>query len=132
MLEILFLPRFPHDFLSKLLCKISFFWAVSGRGTPLGPLFFLVYFSFFHFRFLFEFLSFLFFFFFIFYSFLFLLFSFCFPLKNVSSFFILFLFFLFSTAQNLWRHSGIPWGEVHILSWLYLLCLGSSSLFPVE
>ena len=51
-----FLHRLPHDFLAKLLCK-TIFWAVSG-GTPLGPLFFLVYFFiFFHFRFLFQFLS---------------------------------------------------------------------------
>ena len=46
--------------------------------------------------------------FFIFYSFIFLLFSFK---KKVSSFFILFLFFLFSGAQNLWRHSRIPWAK---------------------
>ena len=35
---------------------------------------------------------------------------------------MLFLFFLFSGAQNLWRHSRIPWGKVHILSWLFI-CL---------
>ena len=52
---------------------------------------------------------FLFFFFFLDFPFVFIF------LKNVSSFFILFLFFLFSGAQNLWRHSRIPWGKVHIL-----------------
>ena len=60
-------------------------------------------------------------------------FSFCFPFKKkFLPFFILFLFFLFSGAQNLWRHFKIPWLKVHILSWLYFLCIGSSSLFPVE
>ena len=108
-----------------------------GRGYTMGPYFFsLVYFFiffifvfFFNFFPCFSFFSFVFPFFFIFHFFLFLLFSFQ---KIVSSFFILFLFFLFSGAQNLWRHSRIPWGKVHILSWLYLLCIGSSSLFPVE
>ena len=127
----LFLPRLPHDFLFKLLCKKSFFWAVSG-GCTIGPLsfflssnfhvfsifvFFFNFFPCFGFSFVLPFFHVL---------FLFLLF------KNVSSFFILFLFFLFLGAQNLWRHSRIPWRKVHILSWLYLLCIGSSSLFPVE
>ena len=133
----LFLPRMPHDFLLKLICKKSIFWAVSG-GTPFCPLFFflLSIFSFvysFSFSFSISFPVFLFFFlccscfhyFFIYFPFVFLL-------KMFFSFFILFLFFLFSGAQNLWRHSWIPWGKVHILSWVYLLCIGSSSLFPVE
>ena len=72
-----FLPRLPHDFLSKLLCKKSKFWAVSG-STPLGPLFFLVYFHFFFFVFFFN------------------LFP-CFPLFSFMFFFFLFfpLFFHF-------------------------------------
>ena len=59
---IFFGPQLPHDFLTKLLCKKSFFWAVSG-GTPLGPLFFFclfitfLYFLSFSFNF-FHFLSF--------------------------------------------------------------------------
>ena len=100
--------------------------------STVGPLFFLVYFFFFIFV--------CFFFFFPCFSFfpLFFIFSFSldFPFvflkKSVSFFFILFLFFLFSGAQHLWRHSRIPWGKVHILSWHYLLCIGSSSLFPVD
>ena len=83
VLKILFLPRLPHDFLLKLLCKKSFFLAFSGVHLPLGFFFS----SHFH---LFDFRSF-------------------FLKKKVSSFFILFLFFLFSGAQNLWRHSRIPW-----------------------
>ena len=127
----LFLPRLPHVFLLKVLCKKIIFWTVLGGGIPLGPLFFsCLFFHFVHFRLLFNFFTcFAFFLCFSFYSFIFLLFSF---LMNVSSSFILFLFFLFSGAQNLWQHFRIPWGRVHILSWLYLLCIGSSSLFHVE
>ena len=89
----------------------------------MGPLFFsLVYFFiFFHFRFLFQFLSMFFSFFlcFSFFHFLLLYFPFVFLFqKNILSFFILFLFFLFSGAQRLWRHSRIPWGKVHILSFI--------------
>ena len=132
VLKIFFWPRLPGDFLLKLLCKKHFFGRLG--VYPTGPLFFfscLFFPLFFHFRFLFQFLSMLFLFFlcfsfFNFYSFIFLLFSFFF--RN-SSFFMLFLFFLFSGVQNLWRHS---WGKVHIPSWLYLLCIGSSSLFPVD
>ena len=67
------------------------FWAVSGgTKTPLGPLFFRLFFHFFRFRFLFTFLSVLFLFplFFLF-SFFIPLFSFCFSFsrKDVSSFF---------------------------------------------
>ena len=69
-----FLPRLPHDFLLKLLCKKSFFGAVSGVPQIGPPLFSLVYFSFFQLRFLFQFLSML------------CLFSFVFPL-------FIFLFF---------------------------------------
>ena len=131
MLKIFFsLPRLPHDFLLQLLCKKSFFWAIS-VGTPLGPLFFsCLFFHVFSFSFYFSIyfhVFFLFSFVFPFNSFIFLLFS----LKK-SSFFIVFLFFPFSGAQNLWRHSRNPWGKVHILCWLSLLCIGSSSLFPVE
>ena len=125
VLKIFFFPRLPHDFLLKLLCKKSIFWAVSG-GTPLGPfcvlLSILMFFFHFRFRFQFLFMLFLFFFCFSFFHSLFLYF-FVFLGKKVSSFF---------SAQNLWRHSRIPWGKVHILSWLYLLCIGSSSLFHVE
>ena len=116
VLKILFfLPRLPHDFLLKLLCEKSFFGP--SRWVPHWALFFFfcLIFHFFSFSFSFS-ISFHVFFFFS---------------KNVSSLFILFLFFLFSGAQNLWRHSRIPFGKVHFLSWLYLLCIGSSSLFPV-
>ena len=142
-------PFFLFFFFSRVL-KIFFFASIAARfhvkalmekllgrlgKYPIGPSFFSrVSFSmFFHFRFLFQFLSMFFllflicFSFFIFYSFIFLLFSFkkCFFLFHFVSLF-------FSGAQNLWRHYRIPWGKVHILSWLYLLCIGSSSLFPVE
>ena len=117
-LFFVFVGRLPHDFLLKLLNII--FWRRLG-GYHIGPSFFsLVYFFilvfFFNFFLCFSFFSFVFPF-FIFHSFIFLLFSF----KKC--------FFLF---QNLWRHSRIPWGKVHILSWLYLLCIGSSSLFHME
>ena len=75
-----FLPRFRHDFLLKLLCKESIFWAVSG-GVPNWSLFFsCLFFMFFHFRFLFQFLSmfFLFFLCFSFFHYLFLYFPFAF------------------------------------------------------
>ena len=57
------------------------------------------------------------------------LFPFCFSEKKVSSFFILFLFF-FSRVLKICGTPGFLGGNVHILSWLYLLCIGSSSLFP--
>ena len=108
------------------------FFGPSRGGTPLGPLFFLVsFFDFIIFVFFFNFFPCfpvfpLFFTFFI--PFVFLLVSFFY----VSSFFNVVSLFLFSGAQNLWRHSWTPWGKVHILSWLYLLCIGSSSLYHVE
>ena len=82
-----FLPRLPHDFLSKLLSKKSTFWAVS--GVPHRALFFsLVYFFiFFSFSFSFSISFHVFYFSFVFLFFMFPLFSFCSPLKNVSSFF---------------------------------------------
>ena len=126
-----FMPRLPHDFLLKLLCK-NFFWAVSG-GTPLGRFFSRLCF-FFIFVFFFNFFPMLFLFFicFSFLQFFFLYFPFVLLKKIFSSFFMLFLFFLFSGAQNLWLHFKIPWRKGHILSWVYLLCIGSSSLFTVE
>ena len=106
--------------------------AVSGVPSPIGPFFFLSILHFFIIVFFFIFPCFSFFSFvfsfFIFYSFIFLLFS----SLNVSSFFIVFLFFLYSEAKNLWLHFRIPRGKVHILNWLYLLCIGSTSLYHVE
>ena len=80
----------------------NIFWAVS-KGTPVGPLFFLLS-------------IFLFFFTFVFFFNFFPCFSFflCFSFFHFSFIFLLFffykkcLFFLFSGAQNLWRHSRIP------------------------
>ena len=86
--------------------KKTFFWAVS-RSTPLGPLFFSYLSLFFIFVFFFNFFP-CFSFFPLFFPFFNTLFSFFLLKKKVSSFFILFLFFLFSGAQNLWRHSRIP------------------------
>ena len=94
-------PQLLHDFQTKLLCKKSFFWAVSG-GTPLGPLipFFFLFFFFFSlfplflFSFFFFLLSFSFFFFFLFSFFSFFFFPFSF-------FFFLFSFFFF-----LFRHAN--------------------------
>ena len=58
-----FWPQLPHDFQTKLLCEISFFWAVSGYH-PLGffcPPFFVPHFShFFHFFMFFHFIIFFF------------------------------------------------------------------------
>ena len=109
---LFFLPGLPHEFLLELLCKKSFFWAVSG-GTPLAPLFFSSIFHvfFFSFSFAFSIAFHVFHFSFVFFIFLFIYFPSVCLFKNVSSFFILFLFFLFSGAQNLWRHYRIPWGK---------------------
>ena len=106
---------FSHEFLLNLSCKkINFQGRLGGKKTaPLALFFFSSIFSlFFIFVFFFNFFPCFSFFcfvfhFFIFYSFIFLLFSFL-------------------------RHSRIPWRKVHILSWLYLLCIGSSSVFTVE
>ena len=130
--QIPFLPRLPHDFLLKLLCIKSILGAVSG-GYPNWALFFsLVYKNVFSFSFSISFDVFSFFlcfsFFFIVYSCIFLLFS----LKKNLPFSFCFSFFFSRVLKKLWRHTKIPWGKVHILSWLYLLCTGSSSLFPVE
>ena len=89
--------RFP---IKALMEKINFFGPSRG-----GPFFFfscLFFFSFFSFVFPF----------FILHSFIFLLFF----LFGLSSFFVLFLFFL-SRAQNLQDSLG----NVHILSWLYFV-----------
>ena len=67
--------------------------------------------------------------FFIFYSFIFLLFSF---FKKRCKLFILFLFFSFLGRSKSVAALQDSLGKVHILSWLYLLCIGSSSSFPVE
>ena len=66
--------------------------------------------------------------FFIFYSLIFLLFS----LKNVSSFFHFVSLLFFSRVPKICGGTPGFLGEVHILSWLHLLCIGSSSLFLVE
>ena len=124
--------RFP---IKASYVKKTIFWAVLG-DNPIGPSFFpLVYFFilffiivfFFNFFPCFSFFSFVFPF-FIFVFLYFLLFS---QKKKFLPFHFVSLF-SFLGAQNLWRHSKIPWGKVHILSWLYLLCIGSSSLFHVE
>ena len=82
MLKLFFFASIASRLLKrKLLCKKSFFCAVSG-GAPLGPLFFSC--LFFHFRFLFQFLS--------MFSFFFLGFSF---LIFYSIIFILFFSFSF-------------------------------------
>ena len=114
------------------LMKIFFLDRLGGVNLPLGLFFLLSIFSFFvsfSFSFSISFHAFPFFICFSFLHFLFLYFPVVFLPKIVSSFFILFLFFLFSGAQNLWLHF---WGKVHILSRLYLLCIGSSSLYHVE
>ena len=83
-----------------------------GRGKKnIAPSFFLVCFHFFIFVLFFNFFH-RFFFLFSFVFHFFILYSFIFLLENVSSFCILFLFFLFSGAQNLWRHSRIRMGKV--------------------
>ena len=89
VLKIFFFASIASRFPVKAL--MYFFLGGPSRGGryPIGPsLFLLNIFSFFHFRFLFQFLSML----FLFFSFVF---PFVFLLKNVSSFFILFLFFSF-------------------------------------
>ena len=91
-----FLPRLPHDFLLKLLCKKSILGAVSG-STPLGPLFFsCLFYHFLHFRFLFQFISMFFLFFlcssFFMFSFIFLLFP-----SLTKSFFLFHFVSLFSS-----------------------------------
>ena len=129
--NLFFLPRLPDDSLLKLLCKKSFFLGRLGEYTIVPFFFSLVYFTFFSFSFSFS-ISFHVFLLLFPFSFFIPLFSFSFPKKKVSSFFILFLFFLFSGAQNVWRHCMIPWGKAHFLCWLYLLCIGSSLLFHVE
>ena len=127
--------RLPHDFLLKLFSEKSIFLGRLG-GYPIGPsLFFSSIFSFFHFRFLFQFLSMLFLFFlcFPFFHFLFLYFPFA-PPFNKKCFFLFDFVSLFSFlgCSKSVAALRIPWGKVHILSWLYLLCSSSSSLFPVE
>ena len=116
-------------FLIKALVQYINFLGRLGR-YPIGPSFFLLsFFHVFHFRFQFLYMFFLFFLF----QFLFPYFPFVFsPPKKIHPFSFCFSFFLFTGAQNLWQHSRIPLGKLHILSWLYLLCIGSSSLFPVE
>ena len=108
---IMFLPRLPHDFLLKLLCKKSIFWAVS-EGTPLGPLFFLLSISsfFFHFRFLFQFLSMLFLFFlcFSFFHSLFLYFPVVFLFQKKSLFFLFHFCFSFFSSRVLKIFGGTP------------------------
>ena len=124
VLEILFLLRLPHDFLLKLLCKKKHFFGPSREVLHWALSFFLLSIFSFSFSFSISFRAFTFFLCFSsfsFYSFIFLLFSY----KKVSSFFIWVL-------KNLWRHSKIHWEKCTILSWLYLLCIGSSSLFHVE
>ena len=113
---------FSFSFFQFLSVSFSFnFLGRLGRYS-IGPSFFsLVYFFiFFIFVFFFNFFTCFPLLFLGFSFFIFLLFSFCFSLS------------LFSGAQNLWRHSRISLGKVHILSWLDLLCIGSSSLFHVE
>ena len=78
-LKILFLPRFPHDFLLKLPCKKSIFWAIS--GVPHWALFFFSR-LFFHF-----FIFFIFVFFFNFFP--------CFSFFSFVVLFFLFYFFIF-------------------------------------
>ena len=136
----LFFPRLPHDFLLKLLCKKYFF--VPSRGgfcmvpPPLGPLFFscLFFVLFFSFSFSFA-ISFHVFLFFIcssffHFSFIFLLFSSlrkcCFLFHFVS------LFSFLEVPKIFGCTSGFLGEKWHILSWLYFLCIGSSSLFPLE
>ena len=136
--------RLLHDFQSKLLCKNHFLGRLGkvGSGTPLGLFFFLFSCLFFHFFFIFVF----FFNFFQCFSFYFLCFpffpslflcfplvSFCFPFFVKVSFLLhfvsLFSFLGCSKSVVALRDSL---RKVQILSWLYLLCIGSSSLFPVE
>ena len=118
---------------SSSYVKKHFFRTVSGeRHTPLGPLFFsLVYFSFFSFSSSFS-ISFHVFLCFSLFQFLFHYFPFCFPVKKcffLFSFCSLFSFLECSKSVGALQDSL---GKVHILSWLYLLCIGSSSLYHVE
>ena len=113
--------RFPI----KAFFSEKIFIFVPSREVPHWALFLFsrLFFICFHF---FQFISM----FFLFHS-LFLYFPVVFLLKMFLPFSFCFFFVLFSGAQNLWRHSRILWGKVHILSWLCLLCIGSSSLFLV-
>ena len=83
-----FLPRLPHNFLLKLLCKKSFFWGRLGR-YPIGPSFFSsIFHVFFIFVFFFNFFPCFSLFSFVFlFSILIPLFSFCLPFSFCFSFF---------------------------------------------
>ena len=114
-----FLPRLPHDFLLKLLCKNDF-WAVSG-GTPLGPFFFSLVYFFIFFIFVLFFNFFPCFPFFIMYSVIFRLFSF------KKSFFLFHVVSLFSfigcsksvaTLQDSLRKSAHSELAIFALYWL--------------
>ena len=118
----LFVPRLPYDFLFKPLCKNIFLGRLGGNSV--GQFFSCLFFHFFIFVFFFNFFPC---FSFVFPFSFFPLFSFCFPFF----FRCFFLFHFVSLFSFLGCSKSVAalqdsLGKMHILSWLYLLCIGSS------
>ena len=133
-----FLPRLPHGLLLKFFFqkKKTFFLSSLG-GVPHWAVFFsLVFFFIVFFIFVFFFNVFRCFSFFAFVFPLFIFYFFIFLLFFLERMFLPFSFcfsFFFSRVLKIWGGTpGFLGEKVHILSWLHLLCIGSSSLILVE